>query len=429
VTRPDLPTIALDTPAGAPASVPAAAEATATASPPDAQRQPGSAGRWWRRLRLWLVLTLIVLSAVGLVAVFQSRTEVGALDPDAPTPEGSRALATLLRNRDVAVDQFGDVPAAMSAARAGDTTLLVPFPGLLGTRTLGQLADLPDSVRVVLVDPDDFTLEDLELGVEIDSQQPFAEARSPGCVLPEAVSAGDAEVGYTRFTAPRGAMRCYGNSLIVVPGSGAEIMLLGAADPLTNDRLDVEGNAALSLGLLSAHKRVVWLIPTAPEPQTDQRATVSDLLPPWVGSSLLLLLAAGLLAALWQSRRLGPPVAEPLPVVVRSAETVEGRSRLYRRARASTEAYEALRAGAFARLLPALGLGTEPDYRAVVEVVASRSGRPIAEVHAVLYGPPPADDAALVAAADLLDTVVQNTLDPTRVETARHRLDGEGRPQ
>ncbi len=138
---------------------------------------------------------------------------------------------------------------------------------------------------------------------------------------------------------------------------------------------------------------------------------------------------AGLLAALWQSRRLGPPVAEPLPVVVRSAETVEGRSRLYRRARASSDAYEALRAGALARLLPALGLGAEPDYRAVVEAVANRSGRPTAEVHAVLYGPPPSDDAGLVAAADLLDLVVQNSLDPTRVETARHRLDGEGRPQ
>jgi hypothetical protein len=34
-----------------------------------------------------------------------------------------------------------------------------------------------------------------------------------------------------------------------------------------------------------------------------------------------------------------------------------------------------------------------------------------------------------VTSTDLLDTVVENTLDPTHVETARHRLDGEGRPQ
>jgi len=400
-----------------------------TLAPETAAQPARTRGTWWRRLRLWLVLALVVLGTVGLLAIYDSRTDSGALDPDAPTPDGSRALATLLRDRDVTVEQFSDSDRALTEARAGDTTILVPFPGLLGAQTLDDLADLPESVRVVLVAPDPFTLEDLDVGVEIASQEPFARVRDPDCDLPEAVSAGSAEIGGYKYSTPNDAVRCYGGSLVTVAEDGAEIVMLGAAEPLTNQRLDNDGNAALSLGLLSAHERVLWLIPTSPEPQADRPVTVTDLLPDWVMPSVLLLLLASVLAGFWQSRRLGPPVSEPLPVVVRSAETVEGRARLYRRARASAEAYEALRAGALARLLPALGLGAEPDYRAVVEVVASRSGRPLAEVHAVLYGPPPADDSGLVAAADLLDTVVQNTLDPTRVETARHRLDGEGRPQ
>jgi hypothetical protein len=68
-----------------------------------------------------------------------------------------------------------------------------------------------------------------------------------------------------------------------------------------------------------------------------------------------LLVALGVLA-LWRGRRLGPVVEEPLPVVVRAAETVEGRSRLYRKAGARDVAAEALRRAAVRRLGTALGL-------------------------------------------------------------------------
>jgi hypothetical protein len=384
----------------------------------------------FRALRPWLAVALLILVIVSVSAIYNDSGEAGALDPDAATPEGSRAVAALLRDRDVTVEEFDQVSPAMTAAEQGNATLLVPFPALLSTETIQRLADLPTSVRVVLVRPDSFTLDDLDLDIELDEVGITAEARRPGCDLPEAVAAGSAEVALERYNVKHpGATTCYDRSLVRVDDGGAEIVVLGAADPLTNDRLDDEGNAALSLGLLSAHDRVLWLIPDGPEPQGNRPVSVSEILPPWVGASILLLTVASILAMLWRGRRLGPPVSEPLPVVVRSAETVEGRARLYRRARASAEAYEALRAGAFARLLPAIGLGTDPDYRAVVEAVADRSGRPAAEVYAVLYGPPPADDASLVTSADLLDSVVENTLDPSHVETALHRLDGEGRPQ
>jgi hypothetical protein len=103
---------------------------------------------------------------------------------------------------------------------------------------------------------------------------------------------------------------------------------------------------------------------------------------------------------------------------------VEGRARLYRRARATAQAYEALRAGAFARILPLLGLGNEPDYRALVEAVAARTRRTTGEVHAALYGAPPTDDATLVAAADRLDSLVRAVLGSNR-----HRPAGEGTQQ
>jgi hypothetical protein len=52
-----------------------------------------------------------------------------------------------------------------------------------------------------------------------------------------------------------------------------------------------------------------------------------------------------------------------------------------------------------------LGLTRDSEAAAVVESVSVRTGRAGAEVGAVLYGPPPADDAALVRLADELDRV------------------------
>jgi hypothetical protein len=109
------------------------------------------------------------------------------------------------------------------------------------------------------------------------------------------------------------------------------------------------------------------------------------------------------LLALWQARRLGPVVAEPLPVVVRAAETVEGRARLYRRANARDRAADTLRDAALARLVPMVGLPRGAEPAAVVSAVAARSGWPATEVSALLYGPAPGDDAALVRFADNLD--------------------------
>jgi hypothetical protein len=105
-------------------------------------------------------------------------------------------------------------------------------------------------------------------------------------------------------------------------------------------------------------------------------------------------------------------VAEPLPVGVRAAETVEGRARLYRRAGARDTAAEALRAGLRSRLVPLLGQPARSEPPAVVDAVAARSRRTPPEVAALLYGAAPADDAALVRLADELDVLEREVRRP-----------------
>ena len=124
------------------------------------------------------------------------------------------------------------------------------------------------------------------------------------------------------------------------------------------------------------------------------------------------LAVAVLLLALWRARRLGPVVVEPLPVVVRAAETVEGRARLYRRSGARGHGS---RGAARRRPGPAgtaLGLPRRAEPPAVVAAVAGRSGRTGPDVAALLYGAAPADDGALVRLADDLDALEREVRRP-----------------
>ena len=112
------------------------------------------------------------------------------------------------------------------------------------------------------------------------------------------------------------------------------------------------------------------------------------------------------LVALWKGRRIGPLVAEELPVVVRASETVEGRGRLYRSRRARDRAAQALRTRSTAadaaparpgRGRRAAGGGASPW--------PSACGLTRTSVRAHLFGPPPATDADLVNLAHALDDI------------------------
>ncbi len=393
-----------------PASTPAAEGETAEGR--------GARATFWQRNRVVVLAVLGVLLVAVLVALTQAGAVGGRLDPRAATPEGGRALAALLGDRGVQVDRVTDRTALTTGVTDG-TTIFVPFPGLLEGDVGRTVADLT-SGTVVLVSPSAELLETVTEGVRREGVG-SVRVRGPDCDEPAAEAAGSALVGGTTFSTADGGS-CYrddGDYAPLVTGrtrGGARLVAIGTGQPFSNEELDQKGNAALALNLLGADgaaDELRWLMPA---PGGGEDESVPSILPSWVVPAALQLLLAGLLLALWRGRRLGPPVTEPLPVVVRAAEVVEGRARLYRRAQARDRAAQAVRAGALARLVPRLGIdspaGGEPPPEAVVAAVASRSGRPDAEVHAVLFGPPPVDDAGLVRLTDTLDAMVRSTLDP-----------------
>jgi hypothetical protein len=125
----------------------------------------------------------------------------------------------------------------------------------------------------------------------------------------------------------------------------------------------------------------------------------------------VLLAALALLIALVRGRRLGPPVAEPLPVLVPATETVTGRGRLYQRIRSRAETLDALRSAALRRLGPTVNpAGSDGGDDALIADVAARSGVPAHEVRAILDPPPPESDDELAHAVARLDALVAAVL-------------------
>ena len=370
----------------------------------------------WRRWRAPAAVVLVVLLGGLIVALLQLPAPVaGPLDPDDTRPPGAHAIVALLQHRGQAVIRADSAASAARQARAPGTTLVITSPQRLSGGDLTVLARLRASL--LLVAPGRAALAALAPEVTL-ARPALVRDLLPRCSLPGAVAAGDADLGglLLRSTAP-GAWRCYPEgaatpsllaSLVHYDSRGRSITVLGTGAPLANSDLDRHGNAALALNLLATSPRVVWLVPgplPAPGAAGPGHRPLASLIPGPVYAVAIQLGVVVVLLALWRMRRLGPLVTEPLPVVVRACETVEGHGRLYRSRRARDRAAAALRQAALARIVPRLGLPRDVPADAVCQELASRTGRDPGDIRALLFGEVPGDDAALVRLADGLDAL------------------------
>ena len=363
-----------------------------------------------RDLRRPLVVAALVLLVGVAVAVSQAGNARGYLDPDAATPAGARALRVLLEERGINVSAVDSSEAALASAAARDT-LLVATPDGLSPHQLDQIEQ--SRADLVLVDPTPSVLDRLTPWLSVEDSV-RTEPRDAVCDLRAARQAGRAWAGGLTVggkTPEGGALTlCYAvNGAATVAqaalSDGRVITVLGSGAGLTNDLLAREGNASLALNLLGAHQKLVWYVAHQVIDDASGTQSLGDLLPPWVGLAVLQICIGVVVLALWRGRRFGPVVEEPLPVVVRAAEATEGRARLYRRGGARDRAAQNLRAAVLARVVPLMGLGRGADPAAVTDAVAARTGRPAAQIGALLYGAAPSDDTALVRLAAELDVL------------------------
>ena len=361
----------------------------------------------WRSAR-WVVLAIVVIvGGGGAEHLLTAPRPGGRMDAESTSPDGARALVTLLRDHGVDVIVADDIAAVERAARPDTLILVAQTFYLADDDVLRRLDALPAT------------------GCSWNRRHGLARNWRRRSDSTTSTTFGGAEPGLrpaggdarrrryssawptpTKRTATSRLTRCYEGALVRYTDDGRTITVVGSADFMTNSGLLNEGNAALAMNLAGTHPRLIWYAPQRSEGETRGRGnsfptssrTASR------GSSVQLCLVVALLA-LWKARRVGPLVAEQLPVVVRASETVEGRGRLYRSRRAVDRAADALRTATLQRMLPRLGLGHDSAPPAVVQAVAERCGlNPQAVAH-TLFGPPPATDADLVILAHELDNI------------------------
>lgn len=396
--------------------------------------EPTVRERWLRLRGPLLIVAVLVLGGV-VAALLQAGTGGGPLDPRSARQPGGRALAVLLDQRGVDVRRVDSLDAAMRHAGA-HTTLVVAQPDLLVSAQLDQLAGAP-SRHLVLFAPGEKALTVLAPNA-VPAGEALARTRVPDCALPAARRAGAVRVDGPMYRAlPNSAATlCYGDGTRggllrltdepVAPagrrsadsGAGRTVDVVGMSTSFANSRLARDGNAALALNLLGGDRELIWYVPSlsdVPAPGTaggEEPKSLTSLLPDGLRFGVGQAGVAVALLMLAAARRLGPVVPETLPVVVRASEAVEGRARLYHRARARDRAAQALREAAAARMSPLLGLPPNPTGEALVAAVAARTGRAGAQVRGLLAAPDaggtrPGDDGALVRLADDLDTLEQ----------------------
>lgn len=406
-------------------------------SPESAASLSPTVAQIWRRARgLLFAAAVLAVSGVAIAAI-RSGPEYGLLDPRSPDKHGSKAVAELLRKRGIPTDV---VTTSAEAERAADskTTLLVTDPDALSRRQTSELRTaIQRGGRTVLVAPGPTATRALTPGARAATPTPV-ELTPPDCDFPPALRAGDAEVGGVRYRVTSDqADTCYLHrslpSLVRLPAddkggsdrtgaNAGDTVLVGAPDPLYNQRLAHRGNASLMLQLLGSRPHLVWYVPSSSgsAADSDDERGLLELLPGgWSWAAIQLFIAA-VLAAFWRSRRLGPLVQEQLPVSVRASEATEGRARLYQRADARDSAAEALRSATRRHIANLLGLSAAEAHSPLVltSAIASRSPGDSADLNYLLFGAAPVNDAELVRLADELDAL-ERLLSPVAPTTSR----------
>jgi hypothetical protein len=376
------------------------------------------------RRRVVGALAWVLLLVIGgvLLAVVTARPSPGDyLHPDGTGPQGARALVEVLRQHGIEVDVVGTTSEAVAASGAGTTVVVGNSDLLTSTAAERVLAETADADRLVLLDAAPSHLAALGLGLHV--ERPSGDAAT-GCTADWAepgdrVSAVTWSLVPEQGTVPAGGTGCFpvpgergpgdarpsaGFAAVDVPATSthAPVTVIGYPDGATNRFVTEADHAGTLVRLLGGSPRLVWFHPTTLDLTENPAPESERVWPEWTATVLVLVGIAFLVFALARGRRLGRLVPEPLPVVVRAAETTESRAELYRSAGDRARAAYVLRRATAGRLAARLGLPASAPLAQLLPAAAEATGTPVGEVADLLTGPPPTDDTALVTLAQQL---------------------------
>jgi len=355
------------------------------------ESQPGALIRpVWRRLRFWIGVGLIAVVG-GILLALVAPAPGAPLDPSSARKNGSKALAALLAHYGTTVERTTSIQQSHGA-------VLVAFPNDYSVEQLQELASRAS--RLILIDPDDDVVQRIAPAIN-ETDVAHSGRVSPQCSWPGAGAAGTVDFPDDATLYDGAGTSCYGGAVLISP----RVTVLGSSGLLRNDNLAHDGVAALDINAISddrATRHIMWLMPGA-DVRPASGNSIWTLFPSGAYRVFWWTIAVGVLLVLWRGRRLGPVVSEPLPLLVRAAEVVEGHGRLYRRAGARDRAAAALRAATSARLATRYGLPKRSTRADIAAAVATHTNRDAVTVTRLLTDAAPADDSALLRLAAELE--------------------------
>lgn len=377
-----------------------------------------------RRVRrlLALVVALAVIAAV-VSALARGNFRDAPFEPSSPRPDGSGAVASVLREDGTDVQEARRTDEAAAALREG-RTVLVTTPSSLSRAQLELLRDALDegTGHLVLLAPDFGTLSVLAPGIHpggtLDQERARLSA-DPACGdaafrarTVDARPAGDDEdrrdqvpsIVYRVAEGP-GTSSCFSTdhgASIVVQGS---VTVLGSPAYLVNADVGRTDNSAVALNALGGPAGLTWYLPSATDPMASDEAGPLAHIPTWLPLTLTWLAVCLVLLLVAVSRRLGPVLIEPLPVTVRAQELVLGRANLLRRSGARDRAARSLRSAAAVRLADRLGVRRQEPLAALVAALTPHTRLTGQELRALLGDTGIRTDEDLVRLAHDLDAL------------------------
>lgn len=357
-----------------------------------------------RRAAFVVAVLLLVVAAAYLTAA--RRTVGPPLDPASTSPDGMRALVTLLDRYAASVEVIDGIPGPEV-----DTAVLVRFRG-----DRDAASDLRAWVRgggtLFVLDPGAGLTPPLAGAVDGE-----VTGGCPGRLFEgvDALDLGEAR----RLVAPPRSTACFGGpdgaALVVQPDGEGSVVSVGGPQALTNAFLGEADNAVLAVRVLAPtpDTRTAFLRPAVAGSGDRGLLDLVDT-PVWAAVAQLAL-AFGVLVA-HRARRLGRPIEDRQLVEIDSSELTTALGRLLEQNRRPDRAAAHLRDAARRELSAPLGLDLDSSVQVVVDVLAQRTSLRPDEVRRAVAVPVTTDDDLVVVAA-LLTRIRQEVLHDRSVRT------------
>jgi hypothetical protein len=356
-----------------------------------------------RRAAPWLLVGF----AVVVVALLGGRGHHGGapLDPRSTEPAGAKAVVLLARQLGARTTITSEAPGP------GTTTALVLRDQLAGSQRAGVERWVAAGGTLVVADPLSSFAPSLERRPRslFDPSSEGASPSRPRCSLPLLARVGRIESpDALPFRPPPGSVGCFprgrGFVLVARPVGDGTVIAIGGAGLFANANLDEADNSVLAASVLGARPGAAITV-LVPGRLGGGDKKLLDLVSARVKDGLWQLVIAFGVVVLWRSRRLGPPVLEPLPVDIPGSELVVAVGHLLEEAKRRDQAAAMLRSHLRRAVADRLGLAADAPVEAMAAAVGSRTAVPAERAEAVLRPDPVPTDADLVALSRAVERI------------------------